>query len=66
MALNRRSCIWNMEVGREGLGVEKEKGSQSFGVRRPVEELDEQMSLSHINQDEYEQKKKKLSEESRA
>jgi len=55
-----------MEVGREGLGVEKEKGSQSFGVRRPVEELDEQMSLSHINQDEYEQKKKKLSEESRA
>jgi len=28
-----------MEVGREGLGVEKEKGSQSFGVRRPVKRV---------------------------
>jgi len=31
-----------------------------------LKELDEQMSLGHIIQDEYEQKKKKLSEESRA
>jgi len=46
--------------------LKRRKEAKASELEDQLKELDEQMGLGHITQDEYEQKKKKLSEESRA